>query len=597
MHRLLRSAVVLLLVSFSAHAKLNWQGWSPEAFAKAKAENRLVVLDLEAIWCHWCHVMEEKTYSHPEIAKILEEKFILLRVDQDSRPDLSQRYADYGWPATIFFNGEGKELAKRAGFVPPEKFLALIKKLVANPVPEEAIASEKPTVPQSPFLTAELKKKMRAAHLKQYDKTNGGWGRIHKFIFGPSEELALTDARNGDKQAAKMMATTLEQAKKIIDPVWGGAYQYSVEDWDEPHFEKIAFTQTKFLQVYSQAAIQSKNSAYVKSAEDIRRFLKAFLLSPEKAFYTSMDADLVKGTHSEDFFALDDKARRAKGIPSIDKNLYARENGWYAQGLLSLYAATADEETLQMAKDAVNWALKNRLRQDGGFNHAPTDAAGPYLGDSLEMGTALLNLYETTGERKWIAPARDAANFISRTFSVEVDGKGFGYKTAASAVVPGQLPDYDRMENIRLVRFSNRLFHYLGDETFKKMAEQGMRYLVQPKLATELPTAGTLLADEEMIRPPLHLTVVGAKADPNAKALFRAGLSYPGQYRRIEWWDKSEGDLPRKDVTYPQLNKAALFVCTEGRCSLPMFDAASVHARIDDLLKAKPASLDLARKK
>src|SRR5262245_49341147 len=96
---------------------IKWQAWSDQVFDRAKAENKIVVLDLEAVWCHWCHVMEEKTYSNPAVARLMDKEVIAVKVDQDSRPDLSNKYADYGWPATIIFNSDGTELAKRAGFI------------------------------------------------------------------------------------------------------------------------------------------------------------------------------------------------------------------------------------------------------------------------------------------------------------------------------------------------------------------------------------------------------------------------------------------------------------------------------------------------
>ncbi len=582
---------VPMLSAESGHATLNWNPWSPELFAKAKAEKKLVLLDLEAVWCHWCHVMEEKTYSNPDVAKILTEKFILIRVDQDSRPDLSQRYSDWGWPATILFDGDGRELAKRAGFQPPEKLLALAKKLVKLPEPEEENEIEKPTVPQSPFLSQELRAKLKKGHLNQCDDKNGGWGQIHKFLFGPSEELALLEAWRGDPKSAKQARTTLTKALVLIDPVWGGAYQYSVHGWSEPHFEKIAWSQAKNLQLYSYAAALSQNAKFLAAANDVKKFLKGFLLSPEMAFFTSMDADLVKGNHSSEFFSLSDGERRKKGIPTIDRNLYARENGWYIQGLAALYSVTGSAEDLALGANAAEWILKNRSRIDGGFNHSEKDAAGPYLGDNQEMGAALLSLYEVTGDKKWLQYAEKAAQFIIKTFSVEIDSKAFGYRTAASALLPGQKPDWDRMENIRLARFGIRLFHYTGQELFKKMTEQALSYLVQPELAAAYPTAGTLLADDEVVRPPLHLTIVGGKKDPKALALFKSGLAYPSNYRRIEWWDKTEGPLRRNDVNYPEMGKAALFVCTEGRCSLPMTDPATIRSKIDDLLKIKSAAL------
>src|SRR6185295_14070344 len=82
---------------------IRWEPWSEEVFARARREKRLVLLDLEAVWCHWCHVMEETTYRDPEVVRLVEERCIAVKVDQDSRPDLSNRYEDYGWPATILF--------------------------------------------------------------------------------------------------------------------------------------------------------------------------------------------------------------------------------------------------------------------------------------------------------------------------------------------------------------------------------------------------------------------------------------------------------------------------------------------------------------
>src|SRR4051812_13176966 len=78
--------------------QINWQPWTDQVFERAKEEHKFVILDLEAVWCHWCHVMDEKTYSNPTVANLLDAKYIALRVDQDSRPDLSNKYEDFGWP-------------------------------------------------------------------------------------------------------------------------------------------------------------------------------------------------------------------------------------------------------------------------------------------------------------------------------------------------------------------------------------------------------------------------------------------------------------------------------------------------------------------
>ena len=92
-----------------------------------------MLLDLEAVWCHWCHVMDEITYRDPDVISLIGDSYIAVRVDQDSRPDLSNRYEDYGWPATIVFNAKGEELAKRSGYMPPKEMSSLLKAIVLDP--------------------------------------------------------------------------------------------------------------------------------------------------------------------------------------------------------------------------------------------------------------------------------------------------------------------------------------------------------------------------------------------------------------------------------------------------------------------------------
>src|ERR1700742_2281923 len=107
--------------------------WSNNAFTQAKAENRFVLLDLEAVWCHWCHVMEATTYKDPATVALLNSKYVLVRVDQDSRPDLASRYEDYGWPATVVFNGDGQEIVKRQGYIAPNEMQAMLQAIIDDP--------------------------------------------------------------------------------------------------------------------------------------------------------------------------------------------------------------------------------------------------------------------------------------------------------------------------------------------------------------------------------------------------------------------------------------------------------------------------------
>src|SRR5271154_4945363 len=107
--------------------KIHWYGWSDDVFAQAKREHKFVLLDLEAVWCHWCHVMDANTYSNPEVIKLLQAHYITVKVDQDSRPDLSNRYEDFGWPATIVFDGNGQEIVKRQGYLDPDEMASMLQ--------------------------------------------------------------------------------------------------------------------------------------------------------------------------------------------------------------------------------------------------------------------------------------------------------------------------------------------------------------------------------------------------------------------------------------------------------------------------------------
>lgn len=570
---------------------IKWEKWSDEIFERAKKENKCVILDLEAVWCHWCHVMEEITYSEPEVIDLISKGFIAVRVDQDSRPDLSNRYEDYGWPATIFFAPDGTEIAKRSGYIPPKPMAALLDAIIKDPTPGPSADPDKVlTAVESPFLTPEVTKEAKEIFLTGYDKEQGGWGFSHKYMDWDSVEYCMTAAsRQGDKEAEQMAKQTLQAQLQLMDPVWGGVYQYSAGGtWKEPHFEKIMSMQAENMRIYALAYTLWGNEEYLKTAKDIHRYLKDFLTSPEGAFYTSQDADLVKGKHSEDYFKLDDAARRSKGIPAIDKHIYARENGWVINALVTLYSASGDDKYLQDAIKAAQWVIANRNLSGGGFRHDEKDSAGPYLGDNVAMANAFLKLYMATSDRKWLEHSEETTKFIVENF-VSKDNSIPGF--ASSHIIPGGFqPKPQRDENILMVRFANLLHHYTGKEEHKKLAERGMQFLAIKDIATKRPPGGVLLANLEMSLDPAHVTIVGAKEDPNAQALYKAALNYPSNYKRVEWLDKKEGNLPNPDIEYPSLDKAAAFACANQRCSLPAFTPQEVRERVEKLNGAKKSS-------
>jgi len=414
---------------------IRWEGWSDAAFDRARAEERLVILDLVAVWCHWCHVMEETTYRDPEVVRTIGAHFVALRVDQDSRPDLSNRYEDYGWPATIIFDASGKELVKFAGYIPPERMRTLLAGVVADPTPGPSVRAEAPRSSSGTALSEPQRRDLAALLAQRYDRDRGGWGFAKKFLDFDGVEWGLSRAGSpgGDADAERMARETLTLSRRLIDPVWGGLYQYSDSgDWDHPHFEKLLQFQAEGIRLYATAFARWRDPADLRAARDILRYVRAFLKSPEGAFYVSQDADLVPAEHSAEYYALDDAARHRKGIPRVDTHLYARENAWMVQALVPLYAVTDEPEILAEAVAAADWIVAQRALSGGGFRHDAADPAGPYLGDSVAAGRAFLALWSVTGDRTWLSRSRDAAAYVARTFAVDGDAANGVRKDASN---------------------------------------------------------------------------------------------------------------------------------------------------------------------
>ncbi|MES2499708.1 MAG: DUF255 domain-containing protein [Pseudomonadota bacterium] len=572
-------------IQAAENEKITWHAWSEEIFEQARREDKLLILDLEAVWCHWCHVMEEKTYHDPAVVSLINQKYIAIRVDQDANPDISTRYEDYGWPATVIFKADGSELVKRRGYIPAERMVSLLQAVIDDPTPGPSVITAKEIVAGN---SREFDNKQREKIVnfvnRGYDSAQGGWGTTHKFILAPNVEFALIKARQGDKAFEKKARETLDKAIALIDPVWGGIYQYSDRGrWNSPHFEKIISFQAEDLRLYSLAYLQFNEPRYLKAACDIERYLTTFLMSPAGAFYTSQDADVNDKIDGHAFYPLDDKGRRALGMPRIDKNIYARENGWAIRGLTSLYDATGDKIFLNHAIKAADWITANRNLGDGGFKHAEKDRAGPYLGDTLAMAEAFLALYVSTGDRTWLEKSRAGMAFIEKNFQSEIGFMAAAIPKNSKGVFKQAVLQMEA--NVSIARLANSLLHYTGNQQYNNIAAHALKYLVSLDKPDNLRyLVGPLMAADEVANEPAHITIVGEKSDPAAQALYQKALQYPVVYRRIEWWDYGEGKMPNPDVQYPKLAKSAAFICVNHACSTPITAPEKLHAKADDLI-------------
>ncbi len=490
--------VLLLNITLSAYAAKDprWKDWDDQLFKQAKLENKFIVLDLEAVWCHWCHVMAKTTYQHKKVTKILDQHFIAIRVDQDKRPDLANRYRDYGWPATIIFTPDGREIVKRAGYISSKKMVKLLNSLVNKKNSNFKVTAIKPIkYSNSAYLSGKLITQLEYRHKDSFDSKYGSLKLNQKFLDRDSVEYSLLQASRGNRDEEQRAHKTLRAAMSLIDPSWGGVYQYSTQgNWDNPHFEKIMQVQAGYLRTYANAYQQLNKPEYLKAALDIHKYLERFLMGPNGAFYTSQDADLIQGTHSENFFKLSDLERIKKGMPRIDQHQYARENGWAIEALLSLYLATKDKKYLDQAKTAALWVVNNRSLANGGFRHDKKDKFGPYLGDTLAMSKAMLSLYKISKNKAWLKRAILGAKFIADNFQ---NPKARYISATSTDQVVKPVPQLD--ENISVTRFYIKLHQQTGKPSHLLYAQHGMKYLSTESIAIDrLTEAGILLADIEL---------------------------------------------------------------------------------------------------
>lgn len=597
---LLSLALSFPALVFSAEApSVQWQDWSDKAFAQAKEQNKLILLDVNAAWCHWCHVMEDTTYKDPEIVALIEKHFVPIKVDVDARPDIAHRYGPIGWPATAFFTPDAQTIKEVGAYINPEDFLGIARGVIdsyAKGTWKNSAAAKKETAkPPKAGAIEKMNAWAEKELLRYYDPDLGGWGRRQKAPIADAAEHALWMAyKTKDPVWRKRALFSLKQERAVVDPVWGGVYQYSVGGgWDKPHFEKIMTVQAGALENYSQAYRAGGTDMYLAVARMMTDYFNGFLSSPEGGFYTSQDADVgahdktVRFVDGNDYYCLSDKERRKLGMPRIDTNVYARENGLAISAFLKMYAASQDDAVLKRALQAADLTVEQFGNGRGGFSHAAGQKDGlQYLADNAAFGKALVDCYEATGNARYLSRAKETASFMLKELA-SPDGFGFFANTADPKAV-GDFAVRPRPfeENATAARFFLKLYGHTKDPVARKTAENTLLYLSdEAKLKDQGRFLGNyLMATEEFLNEPLHLLVMGPKDDPKAAALHKAALAYYAPYKILEWQDPKEN--PEITKTYPAFDYPVIYVCGTNRCSSPIADAGDLSAAIDDFLEA-----------
>ena len=303
------------------HQPVQWHEWGPEAFEKARQENKPILLDIGAVWCHWCHVMDRESYENEEIAEIINANFVALKVDRDELPHVDSRYqtavqaisGQGGWPLTAFLTPEGKPFYAGTYF-PPQDFqgrpsfrrvlltLAQAYREKNADVVESAenvmnaISQAEGFAGKSGTLRPELIDSMVSSAVKLFDPEHGGFGSSPKFPHPSAIDLLMQRyAETGNQELLNIVIITLEKmaAGGVYDQLAGGFHRYSVDEhWVVPHFEKMAYDNSELLKNYVHAYQITGNELFAGVAKDMIRWMDAWLSDREHGgFYASQDAD------------------------------------------------------------------------------------------------------------------------------------------------------------------------------------------------------------------------------------------------------------------------------------------------------------------
>jgi uncharacterized protein len=311
----------------AAHQPIDWHEWNDEAFARAKAQDKPILLDIGAVWCHWCHVIDRESYENPTISKIINEHFVAIKVDRDERPDVDSRYQSAistisgqgGWPLTGFLLPDGKPFFGGTYFPPEDQMgrpgfrrvlLAVAESFKNKRTDlERAAESLSDAVAQAETFTgahgafdASVVDSQISSLTQLFDIRNGGFGRAPKFPHCSSLDLILEcyqratpSGADSSRSLLAMAETTLVKMSRggMYDQLAGGFHRYSVDEkWLVPHFEKMSYDNSELLKNYLHGWQVTQNPLLRQTAEGIITWVNEVLSDQHLGgFYASQDAD------------------------------------------------------------------------------------------------------------------------------------------------------------------------------------------------------------------------------------------------------------------------------------------------------------------
>jgi uncharacterized protein len=443
--------------------EIEWRAWGEEAFIQARRDGKLVLLSISAAWCHWCHVMDETTYSDERVIETINRDYIPVRVDSDRRPDINTRYNQGGWPTTAFLLPTGRAVAGLT-YSPPEQFRALLERLAATyrhrgqEIRTEAAAlcaRERELLKTFPegCIDEGAADYVREAIIESWDRENGGIGGAPKFPPFGALDFALWKYEEGDEEMGGFCDSTLRAmgSADLYDDVEGGFFRYATgEDWTVPHYEKMLSDNARMIEVYLAAAEALARPDYVDYARGTLDYVLRELLDDERrGFYGSQDAD-------EEYYLLDSEGRGGLDPPPVDTTIFTDSSAMMIKSFAFASAYLDDQMLLATAEHVADHIWREGFRHGTGVCHYFLPGGGdPGLwgqpSDQVHYLGALLELYQATGGAHLLERAIELGDLIVERYTGDrgwlceaglCDGdEGRARESGVMDDVPLQMPD------------------------------------------------------------------------------------------------------------------------------------------------------------
>jgi uncharacterized protein len=517
---------------------LNWLEWSDEAFERARAFQKPVLLLVRASWCRFCRELEQKVLADERVARVLEERFVCVRVDKDRRPDIDARYSKGGWPTLSWLDDAGELLASdtyldagpllaRAELV--ADFYArqrdTIRARIAESEAQLAAAERAAAATRSkgpPRLALDIVEHVAHTIVETSDPTFGGWGREHKFPQTEALDFALIRwSQTGDAAMLQLVLRTLRcmQEGEIHDHVEGGFYRYATKaDWSVPNHEKMLDSNAQRLFAYLEAWQAFGDESFRRTAEGILSWMQTTLWDRElHAFRGSQDADPTYA-HLPTL-----GQRREHGAPACDPTIFANWNAQAASTLFKAASVLGEEAHARTAESVLEFLLAELYDEGRGMYHYwdGTYHLAGLLTDQAHALRALLDAYQYSGDSSRLVPARRLADLaIENLHSAE----GGFFDTLHDPSAQGGLRRRSRsiLENSVMAEALLRLAHLTGVHDYADTAHETLASFAGDYKRFGHFTAGYARAVDLLFHEPVHVTIVGRRDARDTLALAQA---------------------------------------------------------------------------